>query len=210
MHPTDEELAALLRLLDHRPPAVDVETVIAAARRRPRIRVGPIAAGIVFCAAVAAAAIPGSPVRVALERVLTTAGRHTVPSPPLPPDTTPGAGTGIALMPGSDLDIRFRGWQKRGQLRVSFADAPQLSLVPHGGDAAFAVRRGQVVVDNRESSASFTLEVPRSVQRLRVYVDTTVVLRKTAGAVSSLALPDGAGAYTIDLTSPPGIRSPAP
>ena len=210
MHPTDEELAALLRLLDHQPPAVDVETVIAAARRRRHIRVGPIAAGIVLCAAVAAAAIPGSPVRAALERVFTAPARLAIPSPTSAPDTTPGAGTGIALVPGSDLDIRFRGWQKRGQLRVSFADAPQLSLVPHGGDAAFAVRRGQVAVDNRESSASFTLEVPRTVQRLRVYVDTTVVLRKTAGAVSSLALPDGNGAYTIDLSSPPGIRSPAP
>lgn len=210
MHPTDDELAALLRLLDHRPPAVDVETVIAAARRRPRIRVGPIAAGIVFCAAVAAAAIPGSPVRVVLERVFSAPARLVIPSPTPPPDTTPGAGTGIALVPGSDLDIRFRGWQKRGQLRVSFADEPQLSLVPHGGDAAFAVRRGQVTVDNRESSASFTLEVPRSVQRLRVFVDTTIVLQMTAGAVSSLALPDSAGAYIIDLSSALGIRSPAP
>ena len=211
MHPTDEELAALLRLLDHRPPEVDVETVIAAARRRPRVRVGPIAAGIFLCAAAAAAAIPGSPVRDALAHVFATASKRITPAQPSAPDTAPGGlGTGIALVPGADLDVRFRDWQKGGRLRVSLVDAPQLSLVPRGGNAAFSVRRGEVAVDNRGSLASFTLEVPRVVQQLRVYVDTTVIFRKTAGAVNSLALPDSTGAFTFDLSSPPGIRPPAP
>jgi hypothetical protein len=146
-----------------------------------------------------------------LARVLATAGRHAIPAPPSPPDTAPGRlGTGIALLPGSDLEIRFRGWQKGGQLRVSLVDGPQLSLVPRGGNAAFAVRRGQVAVDNRGSEMSFTLEVPRSVQRLRVSVDTTIIFRKTAAGVSSLALPDSAGVYTFDLHSPPGIRPSTP
>lgn len=211
MHPTDDELAALLRLLDHRPPEVDVETVIAAARRRPRIRVGPIAAGIFLCAAAAAAAIPGSPVRAALEHIFASPNSRAAPVQPSVPDTAPGnLGTGIALVPGADLEIRFRVWQTSGQLRVSLVDASQLSLVPRGGNAAFAVRRGEVAVDNRGSQASFTLEVPRVVQRLRVFVDTTVILRKTAGAVNSLALPDSTGAFTFDLSSPPGIRPPAP
>jgi hypothetical protein len=211
VHLSDDELAGLLRRIDHQPPAIDVETVIAAARRRRAIRVGPIAAGIVLCAAAAAAAMPGSPVRSAIARVFATRGSHATPTPQSAPDTTrAGAGTGIAFVPGADLDIRFRGWQNRGQLRVSFADLAQLSLVPRGGDAAFAVGRGQVAVDNRGSSASFSLEVPRTVQRLRVYVDTTVVLRKNAGGVGSLALPDSAGAYTIDLSSPHGTRPPRP
>lgn len=211
MHPTDDELAALLRLLDHRPPEVDVETVIAAARRRPRIRVGAIAAGIVLCAAAAAAAIPGSPVRIALAHLFTSPNRPPAPVQPLAPDTAPGSlGTGIALVPGADFEIRFLNWQKSGQLRVLLVDTPRLSLVPRGGNAAFAVRKAEVAVDNRGSQASFTLEVPRVVQRLRVYVDTTVVLRKSAGAVNSLALPDSTGAFTFDLSSPPGIRPLAP
>ena len=212
MHPTDEQLEALLRLLDHRPPVVDVEMLIAAARRRPRVRVGSIAAGIVLCAAAAAAAVPGSPVRAALERVFSTADRRSaVRARPSPSDTAPGAlGTGIALVPGSDLDIHFRAWQEGAQLRVTFVDTPQLSLVPRGGDAAFAVRKGQVAVDNRGSSASFTLAVPNTVQRLRVYVDSTLILRKTAAGVRSLALPDRSGTYTFDLSTPSGNRPPAP
>jgi hypothetical protein len=166
----------------------------------------------VLCAAAAAAAVPGSPIRAALARVFATVDRHvTAPAMPSPPDTTPrGVGTGIALVPGSDLDIRFRGWQKGGQLRVTLVDTPQLSLVPRGGDPAFAVSKGQVAVDNRGSSASFTLAVPRAVQRLRVYVDSIVILRKTAAGVSALAHPDSSGAYTFDLSSPSGNRPLAP
>jgi hypothetical protein len=202
----DRETAALLRVLDHDVPAVRVEAVIAAARRRRTwSRVGAIAAGTALFAAVAAAAIPGSPLHEAIARAFTQS-RHQASSPsssPSPSDTSPpGAGTGIALLPGPDLDVSFHGWQRGGQLRIAFVDSPQLSLVPHGGDAAFSVRRGQVAVDNRGSQASFTLEVPRSVQLVRVRVDTTVIFRKSAAGVRARALPDSAGGYTLDLAAP--------
>lgn len=210
MHPSDDEeyrvVDELLQQLDHRPPAVDVRRVIGAARRDRWHVSRPIAAGIALCvvAAAASAAIPSSPVRRALVRVLASmvAGVHStpIPNPPVDRDTArANAGTGIAIVAGTEIDVRFRAWQKQGQLTITFGDGPQLSLVPHGGDAAFSVSRGTIAVDNRRSGASFALEVPRTVQRIRVRIDTTTVFRKSAGTVIARALPDTAGGYTLDL-----------
>lgn len=204
---------ALLQQLDHRPPVVDVRRVIEVARRRRWAVSRPIAAGIALCAvaAAAAAAIPNTPVHRALVRALAFARVTPTPAAPIVPDR-PGtrAGTGIAIVPGAQLDVHFRTWQTRGDVSITFGDGAQLALVPRGGDAAFSVSRGRVDVDNRGSDASYTIEVPRTVQRVRVYLDTVLLFEKAAEVVNSRARPDSTGRYTLELSKRAAARSARP
>ena len=201
----DHELVAeLLRAIDHTPPNADASRIIVAARRQRWRAVRPIAAGIALCVAAAAAAMPGSPVHRAIVRAM-TAFRHPVRAEPLVSlDTVrERTGTGIAIEPGSELEVEFRGWQSNGQLLISIADAPQLTLVPRGGgDAAFAVSSGHVAIDNRKSTSSYALEIPRTAPSVRVRVDTVVVFEKAASHVTSMTPRDSAGVYLVDLTRP--------
>ena len=201
----------LLQQLDHRPPVVDVRSVVVAARRNRWHVSRPIAAGIALClvAAAASAAIPSSPVHRALVRVLAAVRSAPTSQPRVDRDTARlNAGTGIAIVAGAEIDVHFRAWQKQGQLAITFGDGPQLSLVPRGGDAAFSVSRGTIAVDNRHSVASFALEVPRTVQRIRVRIDTATVFRKSGGTITARAQADSAGGYTLDLAEHPVPRLP--
>ena len=203
------EVEALLGELDHAPPRISARQVITNAQRSRWVLARRIAAGVAFCAAAAAAAMPSSPVHRAIVRALRIApatpavvarSRTSLPDGAL--------GAGISIVPGPAVEIRFRDWQTAGRLTITVTDASQLSLVPHGGSAAFLVSRGHVTVDNGGSDASYALQVPRGAAHVVVAVDTVVLVRIDTGRIAGPAGRDSSGAFVRELVRPPSVSSP--
>jgi hypothetical protein len=196
----EEHTARLLTLIDHPAPPVSVDALIARARQhRARWRV-PIAAGIAaaLIAGAAAAAVPGSPVRRYVERVLTAvrpgAPRRT-PIDRRAPE--PGAVSGIAFVPARSVDVTFREVQSAGSIRITVGDSPTLRVTHAGGTAGYELTDDGVVIDNAHSGASYQVSVPQSAPLVRVRAGDHVVFTKQGARITAAVAPDRGGAYVI-------------
>jgi hypothetical protein len=202
-----EDVAELLRRLDHRAPVVRVDDVIARAGSGRRWRAArPIAAAAALCVAGAAAALPGSPLHRAIVRALGIAAPSTAtvsfPLPPAPATAqAAGApdGAGVTVAPVRELAVRFVGLRREARLRIVFTAGAEASIIPRGGDAAFSVAPGGIVV-SAGTASDYVLTVPSALPELRVRLDDVVLFRRMAGRVESSARPDDDGSYTIVLT----------
>ncbi|HEX8848237.1 MAG TPA: hypothetical protein VF761_01765 [Gemmatimonadaceae bacterium] len=201
MRDGDDEIDALLRALDHPAPRVQVEDIIARAQPRPRRRAAAlVAAGTLLAAGVAAAAVvPATPLHRAILHVvaLVAGDRRSAPQPP----ARAAQGTTVALVPRARLTVRFLAPPPGVQLRVRFAPVAQLSLVPEGGDAAFAVG-GDAIVVSRATATSFVLTVPSALKELRVERDGVPVFEKLGDTIRTRAARDAGGEYLLELDAP--------
>lgn len=195
----DRETAQLLRSLDHPIQALRSATIVGRVHQRRR-RVAAIAAGLTLFVAAAAAALPGSPLRHVLLRVLGRAEPNAWAStPPLSAESAPARQlAGISFVPGTTLEIRFEDPASRSRVRIVFTGATQVSASADG-DAAFSIRHGQVVVNDRGSAMNVTLEIPRNISDVIVKAGDAIVFHKEAEAVSGEAVRDRTGVYTVDL-----------
>ena len=148
MRPDDERIDALLRQLDHAPPAVTSEMVVARARagggwgRRAALIMAAL--GL----AGAAYAFPGSP----LPEWARTAARRIKPGPivslpaPAPTQVPLAPLAGIAVAPGRSLVILFTHYQAQGQVRVSLTDSARVLVQAPGGAATFTSEADRLVI----------------------------------------------------------------
>ncbi len=194
----DREVAGLLGGVDHVVPRVRGAAFVDALHARRR-RVGAIAAGLAFCVAGAAAALPNSPLHHAILRVFSTSGSSLGrnanqvgnPFPPKP-------GVGVAFVPGSSLDVLFKNPRPGGRLRISLVDGPQVSATADG-DAAFSIYQSQLEVNDHGVAMSFVLEIPRRVADVTVRTGSETILSKHANLISHSRPSDSTGAYTFEF-----------
>ena len=206
----DEDVSVLLRTLDHAPPALEAATVAATARRA----VGPRVAGqtgvwlrraalVALTAGIAGAAwaLPGSPVRALVDRMI---GRNDAPAPA--PQTTTPAGGGIAIAPGNALTILFTRADTSARLFISLIDGREVEVEALGAGAAFTddPDAGRLVVENAASTASFAIRIPRAAAHVEVRVADRAVFLKDGRRLVTSAVPDEKGVWTIALAEPPG------
>ena len=202
------ETAALLASLDHVVPRPQVEVVIARGRGSRWHGRRALAAGLalLMVAVGAAAALPHSPVRQWLGRVLGGERHHAAVA-----IDANGAGlsrpSGVALHPGQSIDVVFRERQSSGSIRILLDSGSEAAVRTLGGAVRFAVGSNSVVVDNVHASASYEVLIPRSVPRARVRVGDRVVFAKDGAAISTNVPADSAGRYVIVFTSLEG-RAP--
>jgi hypothetical protein len=203
-HFSEEELRDLLASIDHPVPPVDVHEVIMRARARSGWRSALLAAAAVLVVASAAAAtVRSSFVAHLLDRMHTA--RSTAQSARTPSAVATGvaASRGIAFVPGMQVEVEFRAVQSSGELQVRWADASSVLLTQTGaeGDAHYALTPTGVIVDNARSAASYSLVLPRSVQRARVSIAGREVLAKNGETISCSGARDDRGICTIVLTA---------
>jgi len=200
---SDEELRELLISIDHPVPAVDVNAVIMRARARSGWRSALLAAAAVLVVATAATATVRSSLAHLLERMHTA--RSTAQSTRTSGTAVNGAAAsrGIAFVPGVQVDVEFRAVQPSGELQVRWADASSVLLTQTGaeGDAHYALTPTGVIVDNAGSAASYSLVLPRTVQRARVRIAGREVLAKSGETISCSGARDEKGICTIVLTA---------
>jgi F0F1-type ATP synthase membrane subunit c/vacuolar-type H+-ATPase subunit K len=193
----DREVAGLLRGVDHAAPRVRGTAFVDALHARRR-RIGAIAAGLAFCVAGAAAALPNSPLHQVLLRVVfRTESQTAIADRPRGP-VRPKPGAGVAFIPGSSLEVLFRNPRSGGHLRVSLVDGPQVSAIADG-DAAFSIHQSQLEVNDHGVAMSFALEIPRSVPEVTIRTGSETILVKHAGVMSRSPVKDSTGAYTFEF-----------
>lgn len=202
-HFSEEELRDLLASIDHPVPPVDVHEVIMRARARSGWRSALLAAAAVLVVATAAAAtVRSSFVARLLDRMH---ARPTSQSARAPSAVAIGvaASRGIAFVPGGQVEVEFRAAQPSGELQVRWADASSVLLTQTGaeGDAHYALTPTGVIVDNARSAASYSLVLPRTVQRARVRIAGREVLAKNGETISCSGARDDGGICTIVLTA---------
>jgi hypothetical protein len=168
--------------------------------RRRRRRIGAIAAGLVFCAAGAAAALPNSPFHQILVRVLSGKERSVAPNAAARPgNDIPKAGAGVAFIPGSSVDVVFSNHRSGGRVRIRLVDGSRVSATADG-DAAFSIHQTRLDVDAHGGGMNFELEIPRTVPAISVRVGNETIFAKRAGVVSDSRSADSTGAYTFELS----------
>jgi hypothetical protein len=195
----ERELSDSLRLLDHPAPVIPVAAVLARAQSRRALRRPLMAAGLsaLFAAAAAAAVIPGSPLNLYLGRVV--GGWRLAPPTvsPRPAQPNPSQPEGVAIPPGDEVEVVFRGSQRPGEIRVSLAESPSVRVTGTDPNASYAVETARVTVDVRSSDGVYEIVLPRSVARARIRVGERVVFEKIRDAISTTGTADGAGRYRI-------------
>ncbi|MDQ6635158.1 MAG: zf-HC2 domain-containing protein [Gemmatimonadota bacterium] len=212
---TEAYAARLLRTLDHPAPTVSVDALIA--RAAPRVRTrrhAAVAAGIaaLVVAGVAAAAVPGSPVRQYVERVMGTPSIARSPHAPMTRRTPIRAAqpeaSGIAFVPANSVEVTFRDSQLAGVLRITVADSIAVRIAQRGGSAGYALTDAGVSVENTGSIASYDLVLPRTLPHATVRVGQRIVFTTTHEHITTAAARDSSGSYVIRFTDVDKRRAP--
>jgi len=214
---------ALLRAVDDPAPQLDVEAVAAAAqapvssRHRPerRLRRRALghrepslrwAAGFLLAAIVvgAAYAVPGSPLPdwVSAVRGWMGGGPGATPSTPGPAQAPDERVAGIAVAPGDELLILFLSPQVEGQVDVALTDDAEVGVRAPIGAATFTSDVERLVIDNRGSSASFEVRIPRAAPRVEIrVVGRRIFLKEGARVMAGES--QARGLYLLPLTPSP-------
>lgn len=194
-----DDLAELLRQLDHPVPRVSVDEIIARARPGRRWAGASIAAATIVVAGIAAA-LPSSPVHHALLRAIAGAPRE-LHRPDTVATHAAKQGAGVALVPQGWLTVRFAAPLPESRVRVVIVAGEQLSLVPEGGDAAFSVGDASIVV-REATTPTFTLTVPNTLSGLSLESDGALRFEKRGPTITTRAPRDAQGAYLVQLGGP--------
>lgn len=188
---------ALLELLAPPEPALALADVPRRARQARIRRSGLIAAAVTVLVAATAGATVGRPyVQAVAARIW--AAIHPRTSTPKLRDRPPGDYAGVAVVPGLVAEIAFDTVQQNGALRVRLADSVELSI-RSDAPVTYHVRPEGIDVNNRGSSASFDVSIPRAAPYVRIRIAGRVVLEKAGSRIVGRTAPDSAGEYVLSM-----------
>jgi hypothetical protein len=192
----DRELGDLFRALDDPLPEISARDIV---RRARRGRVGRLrlAAGIAAALAVAgtAYALPGSPLRAWVERLVAPAAEHDGAGGAARPAGDPGAG--LLFDPAEPLTLQVDGG---GHLRIRLTTEAELTVRMIAGEARFTSDPGRLEV---QLAPSDTLEllVPATARSVEALHGETALFRKRGETVEAAVERDAAGVYSFDLSA---------
>lgn len=179
----DAVIAELLGSLDHPLPQAGVPF---SARHSGLLRRAALVAGaLATMAGAAAALVPGSPVHEwIVARSAPEAPVRQAPAPSSPEATTarestkdPAMASGIAIPAQATLDVEFRREQGGGIVELVRAVPADVRFRSRGGTTAYDVADGRVAIDNRSPAELYTIDIPATVQRLRIHVGARTIMR---------------------------------
>jgi hypothetical protein len=201
----ERQLLERLRLLDHPGSRVTAQGVMAAesSHRTPWQRWAAVAVMAVGLAGVAYA-IPGSPVRRWVARLMAP-GTIVEPISPKPPSQgapqapaeSPSMG-GIAVDPGARLIIAFQTADPGSRVLIQLVGSDEVMVRAPNGAANYTAGVGQVVVDNRPGPVEFLVEIPINAPRVEIRVaGNRIFLKDGARATPAIS---GTGPFVLPLT----------
>ncbi len=193
----EEELAKLLRVLDHEPPGIDLAALERKARRGKPAS-GWIAASVtlLIAAGALAYAIPGSPVRSWIEAAI---GER---QPEVGEPEAPQNLSGVALVPEGPIDVVFADPGLYAQLHdypivIQRVASDTLTLRVVGWPAAIESDEGRLVVTGGGPTSRFEVLVPRFADRVRILFRGDPVWVQSGGTVVSRAEEAEPGRYLL-------------
>jgi hypothetical protein len=147
----------------------------------------------------AAYAVPGSPIRAWVDAAQDWwQARRGAPSAPGPP--TPDAAAGLSVAPGRQLVIVFTANQSSGAAHVTLSDHHEVVVRGSLGAAAFTSDTDRLVVNNRGSSATFEVAIPRNAPHVEIHVGGRQVFLKEGERITTGVQPESSGTYRVPLT----------
>jgi hypothetical protein len=172
----ETEVFALLRHVDHPAPDVDPATIAAEAgpRATPWLR-WAAAIALALGMAGAAYAIPGSPLRGWVNQLT-----HRSPPARQVPDSSVA---GIAVAPGLDLVVLFKRPEAIEEIAVLLTDGAEVEVRAITGTAMFSAGTDRLVVDTRDSHASFEVRIPRTAPRVQLVLSHTRIVLKEGSRI---------------------------
>lgn len=201
----DRRVGALLALIDHPVPKIEVGAVLARRRRSRSAPLRKIAAGMVIFVATAtvALALPGSPLQRLMKNIASrfsespvSSGTIRKPAAPQPGEAAAGSNassnSGVAIVPDTVLEIAFRYRQPAGEIHIGFTGGHTVSLASSDPSVAFDVQPARIVVNNAKPGADYQISLPPALARVTVTIDKQIVFAVDHG---------------VDVTSPPA-KSP--
>jgi hypothetical protein len=191
-----------LRGLDHPVPRVNPRTLLpprrVAARGYQRLAAGIILA---VMAAGAAYALPGSPLRGVVHRIVELvrgAPGHQAP-PAITPQPEAGFQAGIAVDPGDRLTILFPA-HKGATAVVSLADGGDVMVRALDG-ATFTSDVDRLLIEHRAVPAPrYEIQIPRTSPLVEIQAGGRRVLLQRSGRIISGVAPDAQGRYRLPLS----------
>lgn len=200
---SDAELRALLSSIDHPAPSIFANDIIRRARSRSGWRSALLAAAAVLAVATAATAtVRGSFITHLLGRMRGDRPAQRAQSSSNVA-TQAALARGIAFIPGARLEVDFRVAQQAGALQVRWADASSVLLTQTGakGEAHYALTPTGVLVDNERSNASYSLVLPRSIDRVHVRLAGRELFAKESEVIRCIGNREASDVCTIMLTA---------
>jgi hypothetical protein len=198
----DIEIARLLESLDHRVPDVDPgQLARRASRRVPRPQL--VAAGIaLLIAAGAATAMPGSPVRSWLSRVIdglggtgtALPGQEQVGATEQPP-------AGVSVVPTAEFALAFEAVQETGRIRITLESQPEVAVRSDSEGVGFSVEPLGVRVLNAGSQANYEIVIPIDAESVVIRTGEKIVFQIQDGVVLIPAAAPAAGDYVVDFAA---------
>ena len=164
-HDLDREeiwLREQLKSLDHVPPSLTPQSIMARARKGRDAR-RRLAAGFILALAAsgAAYAAPGSPLPGAIDRVIQTllpSGKPTTP----PATDSSLAQAGIAVPPGERFIVEFASAQAGDTAEVLLIHGDKVVVKASGGATTFVSEADRLLVRHEGTPVRFQVQVPRS------------------------------------------------
>lgn len=204
------EVHALLHHLDHAPPHLSARA-LARRARQGGFHWGQWAAGIVVTLGVggAAYAIPGSPLPAWIRAVARWVAGPENPTPrsapaagPRQPGSEPVHDPGVAgisVAPGRALVVSFGS--PHGRVVVSLTDSGDVIVRAPAGAATFASHVDRLRIENRDPSATFEIQIPRTAPRVTIEVEGRPVFLKEGVRVTAAEPADALGHYILPLAT---------
>jgi hypothetical protein len=215
----DDSMRASLRYLDSPVPRVQPAALAARARSRRGHRTRWLIAATLFVGLAGGAAAAPRAVRQWISALVSRhdsggrAARARVTAPaaattqsPARTDaasTSPASLAGIAVSPGANFRVEFANTQRAGTLAIQRGEGSDIVIRAPSGAATFSSSTAELSVMNTAPDASFTLEIPRTLQRLEIRVARRRVYLQTGDRVESAWLEDRAGVRRVPLSQPP-------
>jgi hypothetical protein len=199
------QIEALLAELDHPIPDRAMPE-LTGARETAGWRRAMLAAGVATLVAVGAAAatLPASPVHRWIDQLLTrTAQRASEQRPVAGPAARV---TGVAVPVGNGLVVALRHPQPAGTVEIALVDRADVAVRSRGGDVAYEIAEGRVMIDNREPAERYDIEAPIGIAQLTVLMNDRAIFRKQGDVVTPASSSSGKGRFRIPLGTGAGAR----
>lgn len=202
-----EENRDLLAWLDRDVPPLSADDVIGIARSRgsrdrSKTRGMLWAASIagILSAAIVAAAIPGSPVRKAVQDLFDSWSDTSAET--MTPAASSRLGASVSLEPGQELEIIFETTQTRGSIDILLQQTEKATIEVVGGNVGLEVGDQTLTVHNRNAEVSYRIVLPEDLPQVVIRVGNHTIFAKQ-GASSQVTVEGEGGqrAYRVPFST---------
>jgi hypothetical protein len=161
---------------------------------------------LVLGAAVAAAAVPRSPVRAFLSRIVASPVRHAPPPAPVTPSAPtaqpPATPRGVAITSADYVDLVFQNPQTSGELRIHPTLGTHVSVTASADGPTYTVGSASILVESHDvPDVVYDIDLPPAarVRSVTIRVGDQIVFSRRGTAVQTAGSIQADGGYVVRL-----------